>query len=104
MAATQDKGLKKEYLFLHPADNTATALADLRKGEAIHLEAEGKCLDVTLSEPIPFAHKFALTFIPQGGKVCKYGELIGEASQDIHPGELVHIHNVVSQRSRGQRR
>jgi len=91
-------------MLLHPSDNIATALADLEKGEILHVDLEKEGLSVTLKEPIPFANKFAIAFIPRGGEVRKYGELIGEAIQDIHPGELVHIHNLVSQRSRGQGR
>ena len=32
--------------------------------------------------------------IPSGNPVIKYGECIGEAIQDILPGQLVHTHNV----------
>jgi altronate dehydratase small subunit len=100
----QTKGAKKEYIRLHPSDNTATALADLPKGETLHLDGGKETLSVTLTEPIPFADKFAILPIPQGGEVKKYGELIGDASLDIEAGEYVHVHNLVSRRTRGQGR
>jgi len=94
----------KRCILLHPSDNTATALTDLKGGETLHLDWIKEGLSVTLTEPIPFAHKFAVALIRQGAEVRKYGELIGQASRDIHPGEHVHVHNVVSQRSKGQGR
>ncbi len=45
---------------------------------------------------IPAGHKFALTDIPEGEYVVKYGEIIGRATQKINKGEWVHTHNVKS--------
>ena len=39
--------------------------------------------------------------IAAGEPVLKYGEVIGLASQDIAPGQWVHVHNVESARARG---
>jgi altronate dehydratase len=36
--------------------------------------------------------------VAEGEAVSKYGEVIGKASQDITPGDYVHIHNVQSNR------
>ena len=94
----------KKCILLHPSDNTATALVDLQKGETLRLDLGGENRAVTLREPIPFAHKFAIAEIPQGGAVRKYGQQIGEATQDIQAGDYVHIHNVASKRTRGQGR
>lgn len=41
-----------------------------------------------------------LAKIAVGEKIIKYGESIGAATCDIHPGEHVHIANVKSQRAR----
>lgn len=92
----------KKYLLLHSSDNTATALVDLERGETLYLGGEGGSREVTLRDPIPFAHKFAVLPISRGGEVRKYGEPIGEASQDISAGDHVHIHNVASERARGK--
>jgi len=93
--------VERQFLVLHDRDNTITALRDLSEGEKITVNpgsAEGA---ITLRETIPYAHKFAGTFIPKGGDVIKYGEVIGMATQDIQPGEHVHVHNVESKRARG---
>ncbi|NLV57337.1 MAG: altronate dehydratase [Clostridiales bacterium] len=71
---------------VHPIDNVAVALAPLACGD--------KALGVTLLEPIPAGHKFALIPIAQGTQVMKYGLPIGTASHSIVPGAWVHSHNV----------
>jgi altronate dehydratase small subunit len=104
MIERQAQGGGRKHILLHPSDNTATALADLQKGEVLSFASKEGNSSIILTESIPFAHKFATASIPQGAEVRKYGELIGEASQDIRPGDLVHVHNLVSRRSRGQGR
>ena len=51
---------------------------------------------VTAVEHIPFGHKFALRALRAGDPVIKYGARIGTATQDIVPGEHVHLHNMRS--------
>ena len=46
-------------------------------------------------------HKLALRQIGSGEEILKYGSVIGRATQDILPGEHVHVHNVQSLRGRG---
>ena len=43
-------------------------------------------------------HKVAITDMPKGSEVVKYGEHIGLAACDIHVGEHVHVHNVQNHR------
>ena len=88
-------------LVLHEKDNTVTALADLKEGETVFVETEAGSENFTLKQDISYAHKFARSFIPKGSDVFKYGETIGVATVDIHPGQHVHVHNVVSTRGRG---
>lgn len=71
---------------IHPQDNVAVALTDLRAGEA----AAG----VTLLEDIPAGHKVALTSLHPGDKVVKYGFPIGHATAEVAPGSWLHTHNV----------
>ena len=78
-------------------DNVATALQPLAPGEVI--EVEGRM--VTVREAIASGHKIALTQIPAGDPVMKYGNPIGTATCDIEAGAHVHIHNVASARGRG---
>jgi altronate dehydratase small subunit len=104
MVEPQHIGGGKKCIVLHPSDNTATALADLQEGETLYLNLGEESRAITLRESIPFAHKFAILAIPPGEAVRKYGQLIGEATQDIQAGDYVHVHNVASKRTRGQGR
>ncbi len=45
---------------------------------------------------IPAGHKYALTTIPEGAPVIKYGAVIGRATRPIAAGEWVHTHNLRS--------
>lgn len=64
----------QEFLKIHEKDNCAVALKD--QGD------------------IPAGHKVALTDIPAGSEVIKYGYPIGRASEDIYKGDWIHTHNV----------
>jgi hypothetical protein len=83
---------------LHPDDNVATALTDLKAGEAVTITLEALTTTVTLQHDIEFGHKFALTLIPEGEPVLKYGLPIGNALEAIEPGAWVHVHNCRSER------
>ncbi len=78
-------------------DNVATALADLPAGT--ELEVAGTRL--RLLQDIPFGHKFAIRDIPAGAPVYKYGQVIGTATRPIQAGEHAHVHNIASNRGRG---
>jgi len=93
-----DKSLEQVVL-THIKDNVVTAKSVIRAGTLIEFPGGKK---IRVRDKIPFAHKIALQKIPKGGAVIKYGERIGKAVRMIHPGELVHIHNVVGER--GKRR
>jgi len=94
-------GQQEKTIVLNTRDNVATALADLEAGTSLVLEAGGKSITVKLNAAVPFGHKFSLARLEPGAKVIKYGEVIGEATAVIHPGDYVHVHNVVSTRGRG---
>jgi altronate dehydratase small subunit len=84
-------------IVLHPEDNVATAIADLNPGDTV----KSKSAQVKVAEAVPFGHKVALSAIAAGAPIVKYGEHIGLAKQDIAAGGYVHIHNIDSQRGRG---
>jgi altronate hydrolase len=73
---------------LHPDDNVVTARIDLLPNTAVAGE------DVACSARIPAGHKVATRPIGTGEPVRKYNQIIGFASEDIAPGEHVHVHNV----------
>jgi len=82
-------------------DNVATALRDLQQGESIRVEVGDDTVDVTVSQTVPFGHKFALMDIEPGEAIVKYGEVIGLATKNITKGEHTHVHNVEGPRGRG---
>ncbi len=90
-------------MIMNPRDNVAVCLAEMNAGDAVGCEIAGKPVRITLSEPIPFGHKFALRPIRKGENIIKYGEVIGLASCFIEPGQHVHIHNIESIRARGDK-
>ncbi|MBU5484764.1 UxaA family hydrolase [Clostridium sp. MSJ-11] len=85
----------------HEKDNVATTVKDLKKGESVIVDIFGKEDRITLNEDIPFGHKFAIRDIKKDDEITKYGEEIGQATKDIRCGDYVHVHNVVSERGRG---
>ncbi|MBR6839820.1 MAG: altronate dehydratase, partial [Oscillospiraceae bacterium] len=81
----QMKGIR-----IHPDDNVAVALEDLRRGETLTLDS----VSVTAIEDIARGHKIALRDIKEGEPVVKYGNPIGLARADIPAGAWAHVHNV----------
>jgi len=86
---------------VEPEDNVATALRDLTAGETVVLAVGDGEVTVDVTEDVEFGHKIAVTEIPEGETVTKYGKSIGNATTDIVPGEWVHVHNVESNYGRG---
>ena len=78
--------MKPRHIVLSQDDDVAIALADLGSGTAI--------AGVTLTAPVPRGHKFALKPVPLGGLVRRYGQIIGQATAPIAPGDHVHVHNI----------
>ena len=77
---------------IHPDDNAAVALKDLRSGTVLDIEG----LSVTLKEDIKGGHKFALKDIEEGERVIKYGFPIGSAKEKIPEGTHIHTHNLMT--------
>ena len=73
-------------LTLNPDDDVAIALAPIGRGEPT---GPGPALT-----DVPRRHKIALTDLPAGALVHKYGHVIGMASRPIRAGEHVHTHNL----------
>ncbi|MEM5501663.1 altronate dehydratase family protein [Ahrensia kielensis] len=71
-----------DILKLHDDDNVAIALAPLKAGESVAVEAILK------------SHKVALVDIPAGENVLRYGQIIGKATVMIPAGSHVHEHNM----------
>lgn len=95
--------MQKKAILIDKKDNVATALCQLEKGDSVEVGIDDYTLDTTLLQDIPFGHKYAVKDIRQGETIIKYGEAIGLATKQIQQGEHVHIHNVESQKGRGDK-
>jgi altronate hydrolase len=82
--------LSQIAVHLRPEDNIAVAARHLQAGTEFQYNGH----TLTLSRRIGLGHKIALRSIKKGEAVFKYGQIIGFASENIAPGDLVHVHNV----------
>lgn len=89
--------VSRGILRVDPLDNVAVSLGELRPGDVVSVAGRS----LTVRDLIPFGHKMALWALRKGDTVIKYGQPIGVANQDIEPGCHVHVHNVESNRGRG---
>jgi altronate dehydratase len=85
-------GREREVEALKP--NVIIALTDIEGGEAVILPDES---EITALTRIPFSHKVALKDFSMKEDIIKYGEIIGQAGEDIKKGEWVHTHNLLVQ-------
>lgn len=90
-------------LKVHDQDNVATVFAnDVKAGMTVSVrDKKGRIISIEVKNDLPYGHKLAIEPISKGTPVRKYGEEIGVATEEIGPGEHVHIHNMDSQRGRG---
>jgi altronate dehydratase len=95
--------MNRRALIIHPDDNVANLIGPGAKGEVVQCATEGRkeTQPITLREDIPANHKFAAADIRAGAPIIKYGLNIGRASRDIVQGGYVHVHNIESNRGRG---
>ena len=93
----------KRTVLANEKDNVVTAINEIEKGAEFefHLN-EAKGLG-RANEAIQFCHKIAIEDIKMGNAIIKYGEIIGNASKDIYKGDWVHVHNLESNRGRGDK-
>lgn len=71
---------------IHPDDNVAVALDELKKGEFVD--------GIKILDDIPFAHKVLLTDLKAGDNVIKYANPIGRMVCDAKKGSYIHEHNL----------
>ncbi len=94
----------KKVFVVEKEDNVGTAAIEaIEAGDEVGTEGRVTDVTVTANADIPYGHKIALEEIAAGEQVIKYGLSIGTASKDIQPGDYVHIHNVESNRGRGDK-
>ena len=95
MVTQQRKNLTDSAVVLSERDNVATALVDLPAG-AYLLDTGENQTEIDVPEDIGAGFKLALSDIGEGEPICKYGYVIGLATQDIKKGHCVHVHNLIS--------
>ena len=86
--------MKPNVLIINERDNVAVALTDIDRGETVILPDER---EITALSDIPFSHKVALKDFARDSDIIKYGEVIGQAREDIKKGDWVHAHNLLVQ-------
>ena len=80
---------KKSFLILHPKDDLAVALVDLKKGQVI----EHGDQSLTLIDDVQLKHKFALCDFPKDAIMTQYGVPVGRALIDIKTGQAITVEN-----------
>lgn len=88
--------MKVNALLMDENDNVATCIRKIETGEAVHYRLGEELFTILAMEEIPYCHKISLADIKKGGAVMKYGEIIGEAQQDIPAGHWVSHRNINS--------
>ena len=88
-------------ILMNPKDKVATAMENIPAQAMVPVSSKDTFYTVKLLENIEFGHKFAVSLIPEGTEIIKYGEVIGRANQEIKPGAHVHVHNIEGIRGRG---
>lgn len=73
------------YVQVHPDDNVAIVVNEGGLRAGMKFES-----GLVLVDDLPEAHKVALTDIPAGSAIVRYGSTIGFAEQDIAKGSWVH--------------
>ena len=82
---------------MDPKDTVVTVTKAIEAGQTVSWREGGEYRSVTAQDPIPIYHKIAVVPVEKGGYIYKYGEKIGVATQDVLPGQHVHVHNLVSE-------
>lgn len=101
MSQGRDIELETRAIVIDERDNVATVIGTAKAGDEIPLVGAGAEGTVKVISDIPFGHKVALAQIRAGEQVVKYAHTIGTATADIRAGEHVHVHNMESNRGRG---
>lgn len=84
----------QNFIKINENDNVIVALKPILAGTVITVPEKEGSVSVTAAEEIPAGHKMALSEIPAGGEVIKYGFRIGNAKETIPAGAWIHTHNI----------
>lgn len=88
---------ERRAILIHPEDDVAVVVDACQAGDEVRFDGGS----VTARADVPFGFKVARHAVAVGQPVRKYGEVIGLASAEIEPGDVVHTHNLGGARGRG---
>lgn len=80
-------------ILIRHQDHVATLTGSVAAGDTVLITGQGETREIAALGDMPAGHKLAIRPIIQYEQILKYGEVIGEATQDIAEGEHVHVHN-----------
>lgn len=93
----------KKAILLNKADNVATALSQIQKGDVVDVIYNNEIVKRLIAlDDIEIYHKIAVEPIQVGNNIYKYGEIIGKAIKFIEIGQCVHIDNIKGVRLRNE--
>lgn len=94
--------MAKVAMIIDKRDHVATCIAQVKRGETVELMLNGrKTKKIKAKQNIPYAHKICIKPMKKGEHCLKYGLSIGSATKDIQIGDYIHVHNIESNRGRG---
>ena len=94
--------MSAKAIVIDTKDNLANMVGKGTKGDKVTCTvADSETVTIELLDDIPSNHKFAFVDIKKDDDILKYGLNMGKASTDIKKGEYVHVHNIESNRGRG---
>ena len=76
----------------HPDDDVGVAKRPLAPGTVL-IAGDAS---ITVKQFVSPGHKFALRPLAKGRQIRRYGQIIGEATRAIEPGDHVHTHNLAA--------
>ncbi|MFC4221258.1 UxaA family hydrolase [Flagellimonas marina] len=82
--------MNQNCLQIHPKDNIAVALRDIKKFSVLHINL----ITVEVKNDIKSKHKFALHDLKTGDEIIMYGVLVGVANQPISKGSAITVDNI----------
>ncbi|MCX2678401.1 altronate dehydratase family protein [Galbibacter sp. EGI 63066] len=85
--------MEKELIKVHPSDNVAVALKDIKQGVKLLFEGE----EIEVISKTKAKHKIALTDFNVGDAIHMYGVLVGKTVKPVKRGELLTTENVKHQ-------
>jgi altronate hydrolase len=81
-----------QAVHLHADDNICVAACSLPANQSLDIAG----VTIQLDQLVRIGHKIAVRPIRAGENVRKYGQIIGQATEAIEPGQWVHSHNLVN--------